>query len=71
MAKNTEIPVSDWLKIRTAVAGVLRSKTTSTATSAMAEALLTRGWIDVDAVRADTTPPKEAPDDVDPFPLAG
>lgn len=56
-----EITATDWLKVRNAVANELRSHTTSNATRSMAEGLLGRGWIDVDAVLDAITTKKPDP----------
>lgn len=46
----------EFLKVRDAIVDVVKQKTQSTKTTDIAEDLMQRGWIDVDAVRA-TFPP--------------
>lgn len=63
MAATTALSVPEWMKVRNAVAATLRTKSSSVKTIDMAEALLMQGWIDVDAVLADLTPPAPEQDD--------
>lgn len=60
MAKDTQIPVGEFMQIRDTVAGELRKGTTGNTQAQtlvrQAERLLLTGYIDVDAVRADLAP---------------
>lgn len=58
MSLATAVNVSEWIKVRSAVAGKLRAQTSSVKTTEMAESLLLAGWIDVDAVLAGIAPPE-------------
>ncbi|MDR2294708.1 MAG: hypothetical protein LBE05_05840 [Microbacterium sp.] len=64
MAKNTQIPVSEFMQIRDAVADELRKGTSSGTQRAtlvrQSEALIVSGFIDIDAVRESLTPKPSA-----------
>lgn len=66
MSAATQITVAEFLEVRKSVAAVVRTKTTSTATDGIAEALLDRGFIDIDAVLDHLHPERNA---APPLPL--
>jgi hypothetical protein len=43
---------TEFLEVRAAVVSVIKQDTTSTKITAIAEGLMERGWIDVDAIKA-------------------
>ncbi len=62
MAATTALSVPQWMKVRNAVAEVLRRNTSSTKSLDMAESLMMKGWVDVDAVLTDLEPKPVEPD---------
>lgn len=56
MGKPTAISAADWLAIRNAVATAVGQKSKTTQGREIAEHLLEKGWVDVEAVAYDVIP---------------
>ena len=50
MAEATQVTVKDWLRVRREVARVVKTRSSTSASEAIAEALMSEGYVDVEAV---------------------